>query len=71
MQCQFGAGTQLMSMFREKYRQLARYSSKEPEEFAVRLLELGVFQQTCLKVDWKSLVHTNLLVNPKTYVAKI
>ena len=34
-----------------KYRQLACYSSKEPEESTVRLLKLGVFQRTYLKED--------------------
>ena len=51
MQCQFSAETQLLGTFRDKYLQLACYSSKEPGEFAVRLLELGVFQWTCLKED--------------------
>ena len=34
-----------------KYRQLARYSSKKPEESTVQLLKLGVFQWTYLKED--------------------
>ena len=42
MQWQFSAGKRLLGM--EKYRQLARCFSKEPDEFAVRLLELDVFQ---------------------------
>ena len=49
MQWQFSAGKRLLGMFREKYGQLARCFSKEPEEFAVQLLELGVIQRTCLK----------------------
>ena len=34
-----------------KYRQLAHYSSKEPEESAVRLLKLGIFHWIYLKED--------------------
>ena len=45
MQWQFSAGKLLLGM--EKYRQLARCFSKEPEEFTVRLLELE-FSNSCM-----------------------